>query len=171
MVEASAPFHGFPHDFHIIATPRYRTLWWSDGCRWFSAAGHPLGQMLEEGVDAKLIDRSSRSVPSTHDSRCEELWSARRQVADYLFRRGVSREMVDECLSEVYVTAWRRIEEVPVDANDTSTSASNGEIEDSTGNDGDCAQTGALAKTILRHRTCEKDFLAWDCDNWADTQK
>ncbi|MGH7477934.1 MAG: RNA polymerase sigma factor, partial [Longimicrobiales bacterium] len=41
-----------------------------------------------------------------------------RQVADYLFRRGVSREMVDECLSEVYVTAWRRIEEVPVDANE-----------------------------------------------------
>jgi hypothetical protein len=54
---------------------------------------------------------------------------------------------------------------------DTANEASNGEIEDSTGNDGNCGQSGALAQAILRHRTCERNLVSWDCDNWADTQK
>jgi hypothetical protein len=54
---------------------------------------------------------------------------------------------------------------------DTSTSGSDGEIEDSNGANGDCAQSGALSRDILRHRTCEKNNISWDCDNWADTGK
>jgi len=54
---------------------------------------------------------------------------------------------------------------------DANTGGGDGDIEDSNGNNGDCAQTGELRATIKRHRTCERNLLAWDCDNWADTKR
>ncbi|MGH9185700.1 MAG: hypothetical protein ACRD0U_07805 [Acidimicrobiales bacterium] len=48
---------------------------------------------------------------------------------------------------------------------DTSTSDGNGAIEDQDGAGGTCAQL-EVEGVILRHRTCERNHLAWDCDNW-----
>jgi hypothetical protein len=40
-------------------------------------------------------------------------------------------------------------------------------IEDPDGVGGKCA-TITTDRTILRHRTCERNSFAWDCDNWQD---
>ncbi len=48
---------------------------------------------------------------------------------------------------------------------DTSTSEGDGAIEDQDGAGGTCARL-AVEGVILRHRTCERNHLTWDCDNW-----
>jgi hypothetical protein len=40
-------------------------------------------------------------------------------------------------------------------------------IEDIDGVGGNCASI-TTDRTILRHRTCERNLFAWDCDNWQD---
>lgn len=49
-----------------------------------------------------------------------------------------------------------------------TTGGGNGEIEDTDGSNGNCASTGT-SQNISRHRTCEKNHIAWDCDNYQNT--
>jgi hypothetical protein len=45
-----------------------------------------------------------------------------------------------------------------------------GSITDGDGANGVCASAGTLSSDpIRRHQTCEKNFLAWDCDTWQAT--
>lgn len=50
---------------------------------------------------------------------------------------------------------------------DVATDESDGAIEDLDGAGGTCARI-ETSRAIVRHRTCERNHLAWDCDNWVD---
>lgn len=51
---------------------------------------------------------------------------------------------------------------------DTATSGGDGAIEDLDGAGGRCARI-ETRRVIVRHRTCERNHVAWDCDNWVDS--
>lgn len=47
------------------------------------------------------------------------------------------------------------------------TSNGGGAVEDLDGAGGTCARI-RTDRPIRRHRTCERNLIAWDCKNWAD---
>lgn len=51
--------------------------------------------------------------------------------------------------------------------NDASGGSANS-VTDGNGSGNTCASSAA-GFAIVRHRTCEKNNLAWDCDNWVAT--
>lgn len=51
--------------------------------------------------------------------------------------------------------------------NDGSGGSANS-VTDGNGSGNTCASSPA-GFTIARHRTCEKNNIAWDCDNWVST--
>lgn len=50
---------------------------------------------------------------------------------------------------------------------DTATSGGDGAMEDLDGAGGRCARI-ETPQAIVRHRTCERNHVTWDCDNWVD---
>jgi hypothetical protein len=44
-----------------------------------------------------------------------------------------------------------------------------GHVEDSDGANGICATANDPVYQYIRHRTCEKNLLDWDCGNWQAT--
>jgi hypothetical protein len=49
---------------------------------------------------------------------------------------------------------------------DTATPGGDGALDDLDGAGGTCASI-KVNERIVRHRTCERNYLAWDCGNWT----